>query len=277
MKRYPFVVGGLLILSLAACKKHSGAVNNTSLASISLYYPSAHILTTQSFLYSEGVLTTYYEKTVDSGNGGPNPLWESRTHSFSYSGGPGPSSYTFVDSTNSGSNTNVMVFGQVFNFMYDSRNRLTEETSTLTSPYEDSANWYNTYVGDSVYLNTSNGLASGAPPDVLVLSSGNLVAEPGETVTYSSVANPMQNTSIANSYGALFFNGFVGMYLEFWIYQVDVYSRNLPADYVDRNGNKTTFTWTTDANGRVAGGVATNLYGPAFGGNEQTIITFRYQ
>lgn len=278
MKRSPFVFAVLFFLSLAACKKHSGAVNNTSLASISLYYPSAHILTTQRFLYSEGALSTYYEKTVDSGNGGPNPLWESRTHSFSYSSGPGPSSYTFTDSTNLGSNTNVMVLGgEVFNFFYDTHNRLIEETSTITTPYEDSANWYNSYAGDTIYMNTSNGRTYGAPSDTILLSNGNLVTVPGETVTYSTVANPMQNASIANSYGVLFFNGFIGMYLDFWTYPVDVYSRNLPAGYVDRNGNKTSFTWNTDANGRVTSGVATNLYGPAFGGNEQTIITFTYQ
>ena len=52
---------------------------------------------------------------------------------------------------------------------------------------------------------------------------------------------------------------------------------NLPATYVDGYGNVTTFSWNTDANGKVIGGTADNLYPNNFGQHTTSYITFVYQ
>lgn len=259
-----------ILLCFISCKKGSGdRTSNTSLSSITVRNPLAHTFNIQQFQWSNGLLTTYTDKTIDS-NGGIN--WESRTYRFSYNNGSNlPYSVSFLDTTQEVGSVNG-IQGQTMGIVYDNSNRIILDTFAASYSGQYVPKFYYRYSGDSVIF----GQGPAVPGGYLLITDGNISVR-GVSYTYAGVPNPLRNTSIAKTFGPYFFGGMIGLYMQSYALPVDFISNDLPSMYTDGNGHNTTFTWTKDSKGRVNGGTATNMYWYANAINGPVSITFTYQ
>jgi len=266
------------ILSLFACKKGSGNnAQDASLSAITVYNPLAHSLNIQQFQFSNGLLATYSDKTIDTFSIGVN--WESRTYVFNYGVANNlPNSVTFLDTAQEDGSVNATQ-QQSISLVYDNNNRLILDSVVGTYSGEPEPKWFYDYSADSVIFSFSPapGTRPGNPDGFLVETGGNLGAADGWTYSYSSVANPLKNNSLAKTFAPFFYAGLIGVYIQSNALPVDFISDNLPSGYVDVNGNSTTFVWTKDSKGRVSGGTANNMYWYASAINGPVTITYTYQ
>ena len=268
------------VILLVACKKGSGDnIQNTTLSAITICNPLAHTLNIQQFQFSNGLLVTYSDKTIDTFK--TEVDWESRTYTFTYEGEKNlPDGVTFLDTTREVASVNEEI-EESFGLIYDNKDRLMLDSGVAAYSGEPTPKWFCGYSGDSVIFSFSpatNPAGTPNPNGFLLLSSGNIAANGSSfTYTYSSLANPLKNSSIARTFAPYFYSGLIGIYMQSYALPVDFISTNLPSGYVDGNGNSTTFSWTRDSKGRVSGGTAANMFPSDNSINGPVTITFTYR
>ena len=270
------------LLSMFSCKKNNsdGGTRSTSLQSIIVYNPTAssyRTLNIQSFVYgSDGRLLTYTDKAIDSSlsNGTIGVSYETRIFTFNYSSNVNfPDSYSLTDSDYTSGSNYLMVLHEQNGFVYDAQNRLTADTFNVAN----STSSRFAYSGDTVLCwEVIPGSPNSGTFPLLVTENGNVVRNYSTLYMYSSLPNPLQNSTIAVTYQPVFYAGLVGVSTSYGL-PVDFISKNLPSSYNDGQGNIAKFNWTTDGKGRVTGGTATNLFPYDNSINGTIYITFNYQ
>ena len=269
-----FIISIGLFAFVGCSKTHSnaGGEDGNELIGMIVYNPASHIVTTQSFQFSGRLLTGYSERSTDT-TPSSGIIQESKSYYFPYGKDSFPTGSTLIDS-------NLVAAGNAGgtrsdDFIFDNQSRLREDSNVLNN---GGAVSFYVYSADSIYYYDGSPAGGSNPAGVLVMPGANLAVAPYEAAyTYSSLSNPLQNGTVAGTFGVFFYYGLPDVVANYFGMPLDFFSKNLPATYVDGDGNVTSFDWNTNANGKVIGGTAFNLYPNNFGHQTTSYITFVYQ
>jgi hypothetical protein len=265
----------LLVCNLffISCQKDAGinpAVVDSHITAI--YAQDSHYLRVDSLIYdSNGRIVKIFESNTDTTSGVTNPYTRTTTFTFTFSGGNSvPSSYiyTYTNSTNS--------YTYMHNLYYDSQNRIKKDSLLNATPSSlfAAVNYYygnNLIVYDIIYK-TDSGLLNIQRDSLILNASANVIADnfyyldyynqpviENDLATFSNYANPLYEKTLATTLGPLLRE----------ILGEDFISSNLLSSLTfispQLSPFNLTYTWTTDAKGRVIKGVElTGNYGYAF-------------
>ncbi len=245
-----------------SCKKDSvisPAVIDSHITAI--YAQDDHYLRIDSLTYDvNGRVVKIFETTTDTAFGVIDPLRDSASYTFTFSGNSSvPTSYaaSYTGFTGTGA--------EQHNLYYDSQNRIIKDS--LLNPLINGFAALNYYYGYNLIVydiinKTDSGLVSIQKDSLLLNASGNVTADNShyldynnqpsaehDLITFSNYANPLYEKNLAGSLGP-----FLTTLLSHDFISSSLFS-SLTYNYQSGSTDILTYTWTTDTRGRVIKGV----------------------
>ena len=281
------LIYSLMAYTLFSCAKSSNPTpkplpaDDTQVKSYTLYSPQLHSKLVEFFSYDQNdKMATISGHTYDT----TSVAWNDSVY-LSFNISDANTLPAYMDVTNYGQGEPAGGYTDHHLLYYDNNSRLIKDSISESNVLDSAVQklYYDDLGNYTVEYYEPNANARGGPfimtqNDTIIVQSGNLASEinysyyqGSQTFNYykkqmsGAQSNPLYNNKLSTTFGSFFLFNEVGDFL----------SKNLPSQTTDQEGGSDqitlNYTWTTNTDGKVVQGIATDN-----GGTVQKVYTFTY-